>query len=260
MEKYKLMSHLVAMYPNKNISLAVADSLVKGGVSFLEVQFPFSDPSADGDVIQTACARAIENGFSVKEGFSFVENIKNKHKDIPIFIMTYASIAYKTKIEKFTRMSKEVGVLGIIIPDLPFDEDEGLNESCMKNNILSVPVAAPSMTDERLKKLVSLNREYIYAALRLGITGSKTVINEKTIDFLGKLKESKVLGGFGIRSKEQIRELSRYIYSAVVGSVFVEIITKVCFETGYDLKKDEGKIIEEISLAIENKAREIISL
>lgn len=260
MEKYKLMAHLVAMYPNKKIALAVADSLIKGGASFLEIQFPFSDPSADGPIIQTACAKTIENGFKVEEGFSFIKDIKNKYADIPVFIMTYASIAYKTGIENFANMAKKSGADGLIIPDLPFDSDEGLNEACKKNGIASVPVAALSMTEDRLSKLIALKREYIYAALRLGITGSKTSIDKKTIDFLEKLKESKVLGGFGIRTNEQVWELSKYVYSAVAGSVFVEIITKVCFEKGYDIKKDEENIIKEVTKAIEDKAREIIGL
>jgi len=119
-----------------------------------------------------------------------------------VFIMTYGNLAYKTGIAKFVAKAADAGASGLIIPDLPFDADEGLETECKKRGLVSVPVAAPSMTAERISLLNALGRPYVYAALRAGITGFATVIDEKTLAFIKSVSSSgtKVLGGFGASS------------------------------------------------------------
>ena len=156
----RLMSHLVAGYPNLEISLEVADALVRGGSTFLEIQLAFSDPSADGPAIQTACADALSKGFSTKKGLAFIAEVHKRHPNIPLFLMTYASLAYTPGIENFVKEAKEAGVSGVIIPDLPFDQDEGLTAACQKWGVENIPVAAPSMTQERLNKMLDAKFTY----------------------------------------------------------------------------------------------------
>lgn len=250
----QLMAHLVAGYPNLAISLSVADALVQGGASFLEIQLAFSDPSADGPAIQTACASTLAKGFTTKKGFEFIAEVNQRHPNIPLFLMTYASLAYAPGIESFIKKAKEVGVKGVIIPDLPFDQDEGLIAACQKNGIAYIPVAAPSMTPERLRKMTQAKFTYIYAALRAGITGSKTTIDDQTLRFLDAVASggAKVLGGFGVRTGEQAKSLSNHVYAVVAGSVFINEIT-----AHYNPQNEvESKI--KIASAIEAKAKEII--
>ena len=116
----------------------------------------------------------------------------------------------------------------MIIPDLPFDNDEGLTAACRTNGMENIPVAAPSMSPERLSKLTHAGFPYIYAALRTGITGTNTRIDENTLQFLNKVSEggSKVYGGFGISNGEQAKTLADSVEAIVAGSVFVRLITE----------------------------------
>jgi tryptophan synthase alpha chain len=239
-----VMAHLVAGYPNDGIARAAARGLAAGGVSYFEVQFPFSDPSADGKSIQTACAGVLGRGYRVSEGFDFVASLRRDYPDIPCFIMTYANLAYRNGIADFASRAAESGASGLIVPDLPFDADEGLDAECVKRGLTSVPVAAPSMSASRLAKLASLGRPYVYAALRAGITGATTTIDGETLAFIRAVSASgdtgnaeagpespiltesasKVLGGFGIRTGAQSSALKDAVHAVVAGSVFVDII------------------------------------
>ncbi len=225
MTKNRVMTHLVAGYPTMDKSEEAALAMVRGGASFLEIQFPFSDPVADGPLIQAACSKAIENGFNLDNGFSMVKKLTGEI-DIPVFIMTYANIAVAAGIDNFVKRSKAAGAAGLIIPDLPFDYDEGLFSAGEKYGISVVPVMVPSISDFRLKKIISMEPDFIYSAIRKGITGSTSSIDHNTISFLDKIssKGIRILGGFGIREKKQIQLLSTHIYCAVVGSALVEVI------------------------------------
>ena len=228
MNDTRLMAHLVACYPDRETSLCAADALVAGGAGILEIQLAFSDPSADGTAIQTACASVLSNGVTMAQGFDFIAEVRRRHPEIPVFVMTYASLAFRQGIETFVRTAKEHGTDALIIPDLPFDCDEGLNEACAKHGIAMIPVAAPSMTAERLALMKKRGFQYIYAALRSGITGNKTVVTPDMIRFLETVSANgtRVLGGFGIENGEQVAMLAPHVYAVVAGSVFVRIIAE----------------------------------
>ena len=226
--KIKLMTHMIAGFPDNETAYSIARALIDGGTSYLEIQFPFSDPSADGPLIEKASYDAIEAGFKVDEGFKLIERIK-KISDIPVFIMTYGNIAYSFGISDFVKKGKLAGACGFIIPDLPFDFDEGLLIEAEKEGMAVVPVVVPGISDERLDKILSYNTDYIYAAMRKGITGKETVINDTNKEYLQSIrnrgkKSLNILAGFGIRGKEQIELLSEYADCAIVGSAIVERI------------------------------------
>lgn len=248
-----LMAHQVAGYPTPGLCLEAGKALIEGGAEILEVQLPFSDPSADGTAIQTACSKVLASGYSVAQGLDYVREVHALYPDVPIFVMTYASLAYRPGVAEFVRRTVEAGASGLIIPDLPFDNDEGLGAECGKRGIHKVPVAAPSMSGERLAKLTGSGLEYIYVALRAGITGAKTVITDEMLGFIGKVSSggAKVLGGFGITSGEQAGQLAPHVHAVVAGSVFVNIITG-----GYD-PADEDASARRISAELREKAAEL---
>ncbi|MBQ6781299.1 MAG: tryptophan synthase subunit alpha [Treponema sp.] len=247
MSKIKLMSHLVAGYPTDEISLTAARALVKGGADILEIQLPFSDPSADGPAIQTACTTVLKRNYKTADGLAFIAQIHKEFPDTSIYLMSYGSLVYTPGVENFCKKAAQAGVKGMIIPDLPFDYDEGLTASCTANGMINIPVAAPSMSPERLGKLAHAGFPYIYAALRTGITGSDTDINKETLDFIQKVSEggSKVYGGFGISNGAQAKSLANHVEAIVAGSVFVRLIS--------EHQTDPAKL----SAAIESKAREL---
>ena len=250
MAKIKLMAHLVAGYPTNELALIAARSLVKGGADILEIQLPFSDPSADGPAIQTACTTVLSRGYRTADGLAFIAQIPREFPQTVIYLMSYGSLIYTPGVEHFCKKAAEAGVSGMIIPDLPFDYDEGLTAACTANNMINIPVAAPSMSSERLHKLSHAGFPYIYAALRTGITGTNTNINQETIDFIAKVHEggSKVYGGFGISNGTQAKALATSVEAIVAGSVFVRTIT----ENQSDTKK--------LASAVESKTRELTTL
>lgn len=247
MEKIKLMSHLVAGYPTDELALTAARALVAGGADILEIQLPFSDPSADGPAIQGACTEVLKRQYRTADGLKFIETIHKEFPETPIYIMSYGSLIYTPGVANFCKKAASVGVKGMIIPDLPFDFDEGLTAACNENGMINIPVAAPSMSPERLAKLANAGFPYIYAALRTGITGTDTKIDQATLDFLSKVSAggSKIYGGFGISNGQQSAALGNSVEAVVAGSVFVRIIT--------ENKDDKEKLYE----AVKEKAKEI---
>jgi len=221
----KIMTHMVAYYPNREESLKVAKALTKNGADILEIQFPFSDPTADGKYIEMACTTAIKNGFTIDGGFNIIKEILTENQ-IDIFIMSYANLVYFYGIENWINMAIDSGASGLIIPDLPFDYDEGLYRIGKLKEIEVIPVITPDISNKRLEEIIKIKPKYIYTTLRKGITGSKTVINDDIISFLRKLhnKNIKILGGFGIYEKSQINQLSKHVYAVVVGSAFIKAI------------------------------------
>ncbi len=228
MNKIKLMSHLVAGYPTNELSLTAARSLIKGGADILEIQLPFSDPSADGPAIQTACTKVLERGYRTSDGLAFISQIHKEFPDTVIYLMSYGSLIYTPGVENFCKKAAEAGVKGMIIPDLPFDFDEGLTAACKANDMVNIPVAAPSMSKERLEKMAKAGFPYIYAALRTGITGSETSVDDATLAFIKKVGAggSKVYGGFGISTGAQSALLGDKVEAVIAGSVFVRLITE----------------------------------
>ncbi len=228
MEKITLMSHLVAGYPTDELAFTAARAMVEGGADILEVQLPFSDPSADGPAIQGACTEVLSRHYRTADGLAFIARLHQAFPGTLIYLMSYGSLIYTPGVAEFCKKAAEAGVKGMIIPDLPFDHDEGLTAACTANGMENIPVAAPSMSAARLDKLAHAGFAHIYAALRTGITGTSTTIDKATVEFLGKVSAggSKVYGGFGIQEGTQAKTLAPSVEAIVAGSVFVRLIDK----------------------------------
>ncbi len=233
----KIITHFIAGYPNEESSLEIARGLIEGGAFALEIQFPFSDPSADGPVIESACREALLKKFRVNDGFRLVKKITGE-SNIPVYIMSYASLLFTRGIEAFLAEAKECGVKGLIIPDLIPGADEGLYSLGKKIGIEIIPVIIPSVSDQRLEEIMDSGPAWIYTALRSGITGSYTSLDDSNLLFLKKLQNYKVrvMAGFGIRSAKQITILEPYCEASIVGSYILETINKAIFD-GVSLKR-----------------------
>lgn len=250
MNKIQLMSHLVAGYPTDELAFTAASAMVTGGADILEVQLPFSDPSADGPAIQGACTEVLSRRYRTADGLAFIARLHQTFPDTRIYLMSYGSLIYTPGVEAFCRKAAEVGVNGMIIPDLPFDHDEGLTAACRANGMENIPVAAPSMAADRLDMLAHAGFAHIYAALRTGITGSSTTIDERTVAFLNKVSAggSRVYGGFGIQDGTQAKALASSVEAIVAGSVFVRLI---------EANRADGKKLYE---TVKAKAEELTGL
>jgi len=200
--------------------------LTDAGADFLEIQFPFSDPSADGRVIENACMEALESGFRVSDGFRLVARIKAA-ASVPVFVMSYGSIVFARGVRTFAKEAADSGAEGLIIPDLVPGHDEGLYQACEEEGLKVVPVVPPTLCEGRLAEILAQNPAYLYAAIRVGITGDRTTINDEVLSFLSTLKDTGrwVFAGFGIQSRAQVRRLAGYADTLIVGSEIVRTIS-----------------------------------
>ncbi len=224
-KKASLMTHMIAGYPDGETDIDVARGLIDGGAGYLEVQFPFSDPSADGVPIQAACMKALDAGYRVDAGFELIKRIKTL-SEIPVFIMSYGGVVFARGVETFVHDAAACGAAGLIIPDLMPGYDEGLYQAGKKRGVEIVPVIPPTLNDNRLNKILAENPAYLYASLRVGITGSRTEIDDTVLSFLAKLKSTgkKVFAGFGIQTRAQVAGLADHADTLIVGSAIVMAI------------------------------------
>lgn len=224
-ERPAIMAHMIPWYPGLDESFEVARALLDAGVGSLEVQFPYSDPTADGPAIQKACADALDAGFTVEQGFRFIDRVR-AHRDVPLFLMSYAGIVYRKGVEEFVRRAADHGVTGLIVPDLSPGSDEGLYEAAGKHGIEAVPVLVVTARRARIDVIAGVHPSFLYAALRSGITGEKTVIGADNLAFLDALAPigAHIMAGFGVQSREQVDALAGHVDSVVVGSAFVRAI------------------------------------
>ena len=222
------MAHLVASFPDWEASLEVGKGLLDGGAAFLEVQFPFSDPTADGPHIQAACDAALQAGFTCERGFELVAALR-ACTEVPIAVMSYANPIYRNGVAGFVRRCRDAGAGALIAPDLPPDYDEGLYAAGADAGVAVVPVVVPTTLPERLRMIVSRAAgKWVYAALRKGITGSYTEIGADNLAFLRAIRAlgGQPLAGFGIRDRAQVAVLAPHVAYVVVGTWFVQLLRR----------------------------------
>lgn len=228
MKPMPVMAHMIPFFPDLPRSHRVARALIEGGARYLEIQFPYSDPTADGPDIQGAGARALAQGFTVRAGWDFVATLNGARTGapVPLFVMSYAGLVFAQGVDRFVARAAELGVEGLIVPDLPLDSDEGLLESGARHGVNIVPVIALGAAPHRIALLHAARTRYIYASLRRGITGSRTDIGQENIAFMEELgsRGARVLAGFGVASAAQVKAVTAHAHAAVVGSAFVRAV------------------------------------
>lgn len=227
MPTINIMTHVVAGYPTmsecENIVLAMAEA----GVSFIEVQIPFSDPIADGPTIMQANEKAILNGVTPEDGFTLIKKLKKKVK-IPILIMTYFNIPFRYGLEAFCKKAKEAQVYGLIIPDIPIDEEihENYLGLCKKYNLHAIQIISPITPKNRLQKIAKVASGFVYCVSTLGTTGERAKLNPTLISYLNEVRKYikvPLALGFGISNKKQILSALQYADIAVIGSKIMNL-------------------------------------
>ena len=226
-DKPAFMAHLVAAFPDWDTSLRVGEAMIDGGAGLLEVQFPFSDPTADGPWIQRACADALAAGFAVDDGFRLVDRLANRPDAPQVFVMVYANLAFRPGIEPFLARCRDAGARGVIVPDLPPDYDEGLYAAGRNLALEVVPVVPVTARAERLRTVVESSRTgSLYTALRKGVTGGYTRISDDSVRFLRDARALgvSVMAGFGISERAQVDALAPLVDTVIVGSAFIRAL------------------------------------
>jgi len=223
----KLMTHVVAGYPDLETSKALVRLMNACGVDMVEVQIPFSDPMADGATIMRANQTALDAGVDPKSCFDMVHSLASDTR-IPLLLMTYFNIPFVMGIDRFITESRKAGVSGLIVPDVPVDEvDNGFYEEARKNSIHAIRVISPGIQKERAIRVLRGAGGFVYVTLKTGTTGSRKVIGEGGLNSLAATRsytELPVAAGFGISSPEHIRLLRGKADLAVIGSRIIELL------------------------------------
>lgn len=225
----KLMTHVVVGYP----TLADTGTLVKAMAryaSFIELQIPFSDPLADGPTIMHACEMSLKNGTKVADAFSIATQL-TQEISVPILFMCYYNTVLNYGVERFVRSAKKARVAGLIVPDMPLEEEEHEHfyAYCKQYDMPVIFVVSPVTSDKRLQQLASHAKLFVYATARQGITGARKELDSRTIAFLARVKKFfsiPVAVGFGISTPEHVRALRGKADIAVVGSALIEVVNR----------------------------------
>ena len=244
------MTHIVAGYPSLKESGQVALLMCKYGVDFLEIQIPFSDPVADGPTIMAASQKALDGGVKVDDCFKLMGNLaeeckKNSAKTKFLF-MTYLNLVHHYGVEKFCKKAQECGCYGLIIPDMPIDEEksEKYLASCKKYGLKPIQIISPLTRTERLKKIANVARGFVYCVSRYGTTGQSKKLNPKLKNYLKKVRKYIKLPlavGFGISNKAHMDAVWKEADIAVIGSKIINLIG-----TGRDYPQKIEKFLKQI--------------
>ncbi len=205
----------------KKLILTMQDA----GADLIEVGIPFSDPVAEGVVIQKADERALAAGTTTDGVFAMIEEIKDQVK-IPMVFMTYANVIFAYGADRFAARTKELGMSGVIIPDVPFEESKEAAETFAKYDLDVVSMIAPT-SKERIKEIATGARGFVYCVSSMGVTGVRAQINKNVAEMAKEVKKVKDIPcavGFGISKPEQAEEMSKSFDGVIVGSAIVSLI------------------------------------
>jgi tryptophan synthase alpha chain len=237
-----LILYFTAGYPSFEESIEIIKRSIEKGADIIEIGIPFSDPIADGPIIQYTSAKALENGINVDNCFEIAKILKNEKK-IPHLFMTYLNPVYKYGIERFADKCVESGISGLIIPDLPYEESFEILKILKERNLNLIYFLTPFTSEKRMKKIIKKANGFIYFISIAGVTGPREEFDSEIIDPLKKIKEMTeipVALGFGISNRKQINQIKEYVDGVIIGSFFLKKII-------------DGKIEEMENLIVEFK-------
>ena len=217
--------------PSLEVTEQIVYAMADAGADLIELGIPFSDPTAEGPVIQEANVRALSAGTTTDKIFDMVRRIRQKI-DIPMVFMTYANVVYSYGSERFINTAAEIGMDGLILPDVPYEEKEEFDSVCKKHGIDLISLIAPT-SHERVAQIAKDAEGFVYCVSSLGVTGTRTNITTDIgamVKLVKAVKDIPCAVGFGISTPEQAKKMAAQSDGAIVGSAIV----KLCAEHGAD--------------------------
>ena len=251
-KKPAFIAFLTACDPSFSMSLKLLKAMPQEGVDIIEIGMPFSDPMADGPVIQRSYIRALKSGSSLIKTLHLIKNFRNTNNITPIVLMGYYNPILQMGLKKFVNKAKASGVDGILIVDLPPEVSNELSSELEASKIDMIRLASPTTTIERMNSILKSSSGFIYYVSITGVTGSK--INKilsikKNYMYLKKVINIPFVIGFGINSPKKAHEISRYADGVVVGSDLIKEIEKG-IENGSNIFNNVMNLVEKYSRAI----------
>ncbi len=213
--------------PNLETTAKIVREMEKSGADLIELGIPFSDPTAEGPVIQEASLRALNAGTTTDKVFDLVRDLRSDVK-IPMVFMTYANVVFSYNSEKFIKTCSEIGIDGLILPDLPFEEKDEFDDICKKYNVDLISLIAPT-SDNRISMISGESSGFVYIVSSLGVTGTRSKITTdigKIVKLVKQNTTTPCAVGFGISTPEQAAEMAKFSDGVIVGSAIVKIIAE----------------------------------
>ena len=253
-----LICYVMGGYPDPLTSEKIISSIVDGGADIMEIGIPFSDPIADGPIIQEASFRALQNGINPDLCLSLIKKTRQRYPDLPILIMTYSNILQKKGFKKFMKMAKDAGTDGFILPDMTIEESKEYLEYSKKLELATVFLVAPNTSNFRIKKILNVSTGFVYVVSVYGTTGIRNTFNKYTLTAIRNIKKlssnrNNISVGFGISTPAHIKLMSKYGADAViVGSAIIEIINRNKGDNIRSLQNKLKKYVKSLKDACKN--------
>jgi len=228
-KKPSLVAYVTCGDPDLPTTQDVILAAIDAGASVIELGVPFSDPLADGPVIQRASERALKQGTSLDKVLTLAAEIRQHSQSVGLVIFSYLNPILRMGLEKFCKVARHAGLDGVLITDLPVEESGEYLREAKKNDLATVFLAAPTSTHQRLKQIGAVSSGFVYAISRTGVTGARKQMSEDASSLVKRIRRYTKLPiavGFGISTPEQFASMGKFADAAVVGSAIVETIER----------------------------------
>ncbi len=242
-----LIPFVTAGDPDLETTERLVLEMFRGGADIIEIGVPFSDPVAEGKVIQAASLRSLKQGTNLNGIFAMAESLRKK-TDKPLLLMMYINTIFRFGTEKFFELCRQKGIDGVIVPDLPYEEKEEIAPYAEKNGIIPISLVAPT-SHQRIASIASEAKGFLYCVSSTGVTGTRSKFTTNFDEFFGEIKKScrvPAMVGFGISNPEQAAKMSSYCDGVIVGSAIVKIVT----EYGRDSVQKVGEFVKSLKNAL----------
>ena len=233
--------------PDLQTTYEVVKQAVANGADLIELGIPFSDPTAEGPVIQGANLRALSGGITTDDVFGLVRKLRTEIT-IPLVFMTYANVIFSYGTERFIKTCSEIGIDGIIVPDVPFEEKEEFEPYCIRFGVDQISMVAPT-SEDRVKMIAREAKGFIYIVSSLGVTGERSGFASGLSDVTAKIREvtdTPCAVGFGISNPQQAHDMAAISDGAIVGSAIIKILEKY----GKDAPEHVGAFVRSMKEAL----------
>jgi tryptophan synthase alpha chain len=223
-----LVTYITAGDPDLERTGGILRALDRGGADVLEVGVPFSDPLADGPVIQRATERALAAGTTLSGVLDLLRSIRAEIA-APVVIFSYANPIFRLGPEQFADRARDAGVDGVLVLDLPIEEADEFRTMLASRGIDTILLLSPTTTDDRMRRAAALGSGFLYAISRLGVTGARDVLAagaQEMVERIRNVSDLPVALGFGISKPDHVREVGQWADAAVVGSALVDVIAR----------------------------------
>ena len=214
-------------FPDLETTLELVPALVEAGADAVELGVPFSDPLAEGPVIQESSFKSLEQGTTLADCLRVTERLRPRLADTPLVLMGYYNPIFRYGVRAFSEEAQRVGVDGLIVPDLPHQEFGPLAEHCQPRGISLIPMLAPTSTEGSIQAAAAAASGFIYCVSITGVTGTREEVSQRGFDLLGRVRKHTALPlavGFGISHRRHVEEVGRSAEAAIVGSALVRVM------------------------------------